>query len=220
MKLNLNIYQHVEQSGLGLSSSAISVINESTSALSEFDALLISEDLSAVNQDLISQVQTSILEAKADLSTVSNHVAANLEKTLSMGSVVNQVNQINALVEGSAAEAFNTDSVMGTVMGHANESIAAIAAQADQGIQVVADYTNGVIDVAGFELALTSFMEDVSSVNTTVLGVINAEKNEWDSVINKLNASSQAQAITALWKHPSTQTLLEHTLPPEIKQYL
>ena len=220
MNLNLDIYQHVEQSGLGLSSSAISVINESTSALSEFDALLISEDLSAVNQDLISQVQTSILEAKADLTTVSNHVAANLEKTLSMGSVVHQVNQVNALVEGSVAEAFNTDSVMGTVMGHANESIAAIAAPADQGIQAVADYTNGVIDATDFELILTTFMEDVNSVKTTILDVINAEKNEWNSVINKLNASSQAQAITALWKHPSTQTLLEHTLPPEIKQYL
>lgn len=220
MKLDLDLYSYIHQNGMKLVSPATDIANQSIGALTNVEQLLNPISLPGVDLDVIERTKNAISSANMSMNNTISHISANVNKTLSISSIASQANQIDAFLGGVPSSCFNTDAIMGMVMGAANDLLSYIGDKANQINKAIADFMAGLTDSSQLDAFLSSLSDEIDDLISSVEAFVNAEKALWDEVIEKIKASSLAQTLTQLWNNPCTRAILEQTVPDDMKQFL
>ncbi len=219
--MNSDIYNKILSNGLQMSSPSIDVGNSALVAVNHADSVLAPlENLGVIDNDILQSTRSSLSKANSGVTSTVSHIALTANDSLRLSSMTNQVNNLDALVYGVPSTCFNSEALFSSVNGVCDEALNTISDTAEQISEKVADYTNDLISASELEAFLSSmavfFQSDVDSLALQLI----AENALLTELKNKIQASSTAQSIEALWKNPCTQSVLDTTLPSDIKALL
>lgn len=219
--MNIDLYKHIQANGLNMTSPAVGIGNNALSAVNQADnALQPLENLGLVDVNILQSARQTLNMANSSVTGTVSHIAQTANDSLRLSSMASQVNKLDALVNVVPSSCFNSEALFASVNGACDELLNSIADTSAQITNKVSDYLNGLIDtsaleafLAGIGNSLQSFLDDLSAKLLAELELLNELKD-------KIQASSLAQSILALWNNPCTQAVLDTTLPPDIKALL
>ncbi len=219
--MNINIYNQIRSTGLNMTSPAVGVGNAALAEVNAADAALQPlEDLGVVDTDILQQARSSLGQANSSLTGGVSQIATTANDSLRLSGMAQQVNRVDALVGQVPSSCFNTEAMFASVNGACDELFNAVGDVAKQISDKVAAYLAGSVDLSELE----SFLSGVGSALQGSLDGL-ADKFASETALlqelkDKIEASSLAQSIEALWNNPCTQAVLDTTLPPDIKAHL
>ncbi len=219
--MNSDIYNKILSNGLQMSSPSIDVGNNALVAVNQADSVLAPlENLGVIDNDILQSTRSSLSKANSGVTSTVSHIALTANDSLRLSSMTNQVNNLDAQVQGVPSSCFNSEALFSSVNGGSDELFTALGDIAGQISQKVADYLSGVINISELESFLSNTWGFLQSNIDGLASKLAAENQLLTELKNKIQASSMAQSIEALWKNPCTQSVLDTTLPSDIKSLL
>lgn len=218
--MNIDIYNKIKSGGLAMTSPSVGVGNQAISQLNQVsDALGPLESL-GVDLAVLNSAKASLSLANASLTGGVSHIASTASDSLRLGSLAAQANRLDALVGSVPSSCFNTEALFATVNGAVDEAFNAINGVASDLSSKIADFISGNLSLAELESALSSIGDELQAGLDSIKGMIDKELALLTELGEKIQASSLAQSIEALWNNPCTQAVLDQTLPSDIKALL
>lgn len=219
--MNVDIYNKIRTAGLDMSSPAIGVGNQAISAVNQADqALQPLEALGVIDSNLLQGVRSSLNLANGSLIGSVSHITSTANDALRLSSMAQQVNKLDALSSAVPSSCFNTEALFASVNGACDEMFDGIGGMANDISKKVSDYLLGVISSSELEAFLSGISSEIQAGIDFLSDRLESETALFSELKDKVLASSLAQSIESLWNNPCTQSILETTLPPDIKALL
>ncbi len=222
MALNLDIYQLIMSNGLTVSNPAIDAGRETNAQLAALETELNDPALDLLNIDMsvLTSARDSITSTNTNVIGSVNTMATTADNAIQMSSMAQQVNRLDAMVDGIPASCANTTELFGSIQGESDAAFAVVNESAGALSQAIKDFTAGLIDAIEFEALLTTLTGYMSAADLELSGLLSKEAAKAAEVKNKIMSSAIAQNIAMLWDNPCSQAVMNDVLPDDIKGLL
>ncbi|MCD9474069.1 hypothetical protein [Photobacterium phosphoreum] len=219
--MNTNIYNIIKERGLGLQSPTLNIITDTTSeltkALTSVRRLpVIAPPLTTgVPQSFINNMTASLASATACTSQSAIHIQDNLKNVFTSITQSSMVNNLESM-ESCA----NLTNLTGSITGEIDDFLISIKHVATQQIKGIEDYLKGLINDVDLQSYLNDLIAQLEPLKKSILDIFEKETALFRDLKNKIESSSLAKSLEALWNNPCAQMLLDHTLPDDLKGLL
>ncbi|MCD9525150.1 hypothetical protein [Photobacterium carnosum] len=220
--MNTDIYNIIKKNGLGLHSPTLNIITDTTSELTKALASVrrlpvITPPLTTgVPQSLINNMTTSLASATACASQSAIHIQDNLKNVFTSITQSSMVNNLESLDQSCA----NLTNLTGSITGEIDDFLVGIKNVATQQIKGIEDYLKGLINEIDLQSYLDDLIAQLEPLKKFILTILDKEIALFLDLKNKIESSSLAKSLEALWNNPCAQMLLDHTLPDDLKGLL
>lgn len=219
--MNIAIYNQIRSSGLNMTSPAVDVGNQAILAVNQADqALQPLEALGVIDTGILQSTKQSLQLANSSVTGSVSHIAGTAGDALRLSSMAQQVNKLDALSNAVPSSCFNTEALFSSVNGGCDEMFNGIGNIAGGISKKVADYIAGSISTSELEAYLSGVGADLQSGMDDLTNRLTSELELLTDLKDKIQSSSLAQSIESLWNNPCTKSVLDTTLPPDIKALL
>lgn len=219
--MNTDIYNIIKERGLGLQSPTLNIITDTTSELTKALASVrrlpvIAPPLATgVPQSFINNMTASLASATACTSQSAIHIQDNLKNVFTSITQSSMVNNLESM-ESCA----NLTNLTGSITGEIDDFLIGIKQVATQQIKGIEDYLKGLINDVDLQSYLNDLIAQLEPLKKDILDIVDKETALFLDLKNKIESSSLAKSLEVLWNNPCAQTLLDHTLPDDLKGLL
>ncbi|PSU24486.1 hypothetical protein CTM97_00640 [Photobacterium phosphoreum] len=219
--MNTDIYNIIKERGLGLQSPTLNIITDTTSELTKALASVrrlpvIAPPLTTgVPQSFINNMTASLASATACTSQSAIHIQDNLKNVFTSITQSSMVNNLESM-ESCA----NLTNLTGSITGEIDDFLISIKHVATQQIKGIEDYLKGLINEVDLQSYLNDLIAQLEPLKKSILDIFEKETALFRDLKNKIESSSLAKSLEALWNNPCAQMLLDHTLPDDLKGLL
>lgn len=220
--MNTNIYNIIKERGLGLQSPTLNIITDTTSELTKALASVrqlpvIAPPLATgIPQSFITNMTASLASATACTSQSAIHIQDNLKNVFTSITQSSMVNNLESLDQSCA----NLTNLTGSITGEIDDFLIGIKHVATQQIKGIEDYLKGLINDVDLQSYLNDLIAQLEPLKKDILDIVDKETALFLDLKNKIESSSLAKSLEVLWNNPCAQTLLDHTLPDDLKGLL
>lgn len=220
--MNTDIYNIIKERGLGLQSPTLNIITDTTSELTKALASVrrlpvIAPPLTTgVPQSFITNMTASLASATACTSQSAIHIQDNLKNVFTSITQSSMVNNLESLDQSCA----NLTNLTGSITGEIDDFLIGIKQVATQQIKGIEDYLKGLINDVDLQSYLNDLIAQLEPLKKDILDIVDKETALFLDLKNKIESSSLAKSLEALWNNPCAQMLLNHTLPDDLKGLL
>ncbi|MCD9497611.1 hypothetical protein [Photobacterium carnosum] len=220
--MNTDIYNIIKKNGLGLHSPTLNIITDTTSELTKALASVrrlpvITPPLTTgVPQSLINNMTASLSSATACANQSVIHIQDNLKNVFTSITQSSMVNNLESLDQSCA----NLTNLTGSITGEIDDFLIGIKHVATQQIKGIEDYLKGLINEVDLQSYLNDLIAQLEPLKKFILTIFDKEIALFLDLKNKIESSSLAKSLEALWNNPCAQMLLDHTLPDDLKGLL
>lgn len=220
--MNTDIYNIIKERGLGLQSPTLNIITDTTSELTKALASVrrlpvIAPPLTTgVPQSFITNMTASLASATACTSQSAIHIQDNLKNVFTSITQSSMVNNLESLDQSCA----NLTNLTGSITGEIDDFLIGIKHVATQQIKGIEDYLKGLINDVDLQSYLNDLIAQLEPLKKSILDIFEKETALFLDLKNKIESSSLAKSLEVLWNNPCAQTLLDHTLPDDLKGLL
>ncbi|MBF4249585.1 DUF7217 family protein [Vibrio anguillarum] len=219
--MNIDIYNKIKSGGLVMTSPAVDVGNQALSQVNQADqALEPLESLGIIDLGVLQTARSALSLSNSSLTGSVTHIASTANDSLRLSSMAQQVNKLDALSNQVPSSCFNSEAMFASVNGACDELFNQIGGVASEISKKVSDYLSGLIDASELESYLAGVGGLLQGGIDGLASKLSSETGLLKEMAEKIQASSLAQSIEALWKNECTQGVLDTTLPPDIKALL
>lgn len=219
--MNTDIYNIIKERGLGMQSPTLNIITDTTSELTKALASVrrlpvIAPPLTTgVPQSFINNMTASLASATACTSQSAIHIQDNLKNVFTSITQSSMVNNLESM-ESCA----NLTNLTGSITGEIDDFLIGIKHVATQQIKRIEDYLKGLINDVDLQSYLNDLIAQLEPLKKSILDIFEKETALFLDLKNKIESSSLAKSLEALWSNPCAQMLLDHTLPDDLKGLL
>lgn len=168
-----------------------------------------------VPQSFINNMTASLASATACTSQSAIHIQDNLKNVFTSITQSSMVNNLESM-ESCA----NLTNLTGSITGEIDDFLIGIKHVATQQIKRIEDYLKGLINDVDLQSYLNDLIAQLEPLKKSILDIFEKETALFLDLKNKIESSSLAKSLEALWSNPCAQMLLDHTLPDDLKGLL
>lgn len=219
--MSIDVYKAIMGGGLNLSSPSVDLGNDAIRDISALESELDNPLLvSLIDSSVLTTTKASIRAANTSANASVFHMTSTVNSSLTLTSRSNSINKLDAKADGVTKGCDNTLNMFGSIQGESDSAFNEMQSKANELMQGISDLLSGVIDASELESMMASVSDAIGTVVANVETLVSKEQELGKELIQKMEANSVAQAISALWKDPCTQAVLDTVLPQNIKDLL
>ena len=219
--MNQNLYKNILENGLTLKSpsaaigsNALSEIRKTEEALKPFEAL------GTIDSNVLRDTKNALNIANTGLSSSVSHITNSANKSLQHVSLAKQVNRLDSTINLVPSSCFNSEALFGSVTGACDHLFNGISDMTKGITAKISGFVSGVISQLELEAYLKKMSGLINAATEKISDLLKAETELLNEILSKIKASSLAQSIEALWNDPCAKSILNQTLPAEIKAFI
>ena len=222
MPLNVNLYQHIMNNGLQITSPAVDTGRDVTNSLTSLESALNNPLLESagINTSTLANARSMVTGATGSVSGNVSKMAQQAQNAIQMSSMAQQVNQLDALANQVPSSCANTTELFGSLQGEADAAFAILSDGASQMMGAINEFLAGVISASQLETVLAAASVLIGDAERELTELLAKELAKAAELLEKIKASSLAQSITALWANPCSKAVMNDVLPADVKAVL
>ncbi|MCX2788352.1 hypothetical protein [Vibrio sp. Sgm 5] len=178
------------------------------------------DEMQEIDMEVINVLEDKLSLVNTSVDNTMGHMQNLSDNAMWFASKSNLVSTLDTMAGFPVAPCVNTSALFGPINGVAAEIFSKVDTLAQTISIKIESYLSGALDAIELELYLSGVGELIDDTTAKFDKMVADGKALIDEFEQKVMNSSIASAIDALWSNPCTQSILDATLPDDIKQHL
>lgn len=178
------------------------------------------DEMQEIDMEVINALENKLNLVNTSVDNTMGHMQNLSDNAMWFASKSNMISSLDIMAGLPVAPCVNTSSLFGPITGGASVLFGQMDSHIQTMIEKIDAYLSGALDA----LELERYLSSAGSVVSELTAKFNTMVEDGNALIaefeQKMMNSSIASSLDALWSNPCTQSILDATLPDDIKQHL